>query len=247
MKHLLPILTAALVCTATTAFAAFNYDIETKQYDNSHLEGTDGKYFTIKVTEGSGKIYIADIFNNTGSATQNEAIGSAQMGVTRYGYHYVNNSNDTIIHDFAVTDESRVSQFDYYQYNLWKANPDRYYRNGYLLGEFKEGDVIEVYLADSNGGVSSNTPVDEGQNRHISNYGVRQDALNPAMRIGTLYLGNNHGTQVNFGIIGVATEGGKDGDKTFGSPLPGGLQIALIAGLFGLGFWFVRRRKNVVA
>ena len=32
-----------------------------------------------------------------------------------------------------------------------------------------------------------------------------------------------------------------------GSPLPGGLPIALIAGLFGLGFWYVRRRKATVA
>ncbi len=43
------------------------------------------------------------------------------------------------------------------------------------------------------------------------------------------------GTKVAFGFYGVAV----------GSPLPGGLQIALIAGLFGLGSWYVRRRKAV--
>ena len=32
-----------------------------------------------------------------------------------------------------------------------------------------------------------------------------------------------------------------------GSPLPGGVQIALIAGLFGLGFWYIRRRKAIAA
>ena len=44
------------------------------------------------------------------------------------------------------------------------------------------------------------------------------------------------GTQVAFGIYGV----------TAGRPLPGGLQIALIAGFFGLGFCYVRRRKAIV-
>ena len=44
------------------------------------------------------------------------------------------------------------------------------------------------------------------------------------------------GKAVAFGIYG----------KTFGSPLPGGLQIALIAGLFGLGFCYIRRRKAIV-
>ena len=43
------------------------------------------------------------------------------------------------------------------------------------------------------------------------------------------------GTQVAFGIYGV----------TAGRPLPGGLQIALIAGFFGLGFCYVRRRKAI--
>ena len=44
------------------------------------------------------------------------------------------------------------------------------------------------------------------------------------------------GKEVSFGIIGVTA---------VGSPLPGGLPIALIAGLFGLGF-YVRRRKAIV-
>ena len=47
------------------------------------------------------------------------------------------------------------------------------------------------------------------------------------------------GGRATFGLY--ATPSG-----TFGSPLPGGLPIALIAGLFGLGFWYVRRRKATV-
>lgn len=245
MKHiLLSLLTIVFVFTATTASAAFNYDVDWKQYDNSNYEGTDGKYFTVKVTEGTGKIYIADLFNNVQSDNQNEALASSQMGVTSYGYYYVNNANDTALHDFSLSDSSRVSQFDSYQYNTWKTyqglDPDTYYRNGYLLGEFKAGDEIEVYLTNGNTSVRSNTPT----GKHISNYGVRKDALNPDMRVATLYLG---GTQVNFGILGMASESvviGKDTGPV-GSPLPGGIPIVLVSGLFAFGFWFIRRRKAI--
>ena len=250
MKHiLLSLFTIVFAFTATTASAAFNYDVEWKAYDNSNYEGTSGKYFTVKVTEGTGKIYIADLFNNIQSNYQGEALASSQMGVTGYGYYYVNNANDTALHDFSLSDSSRVSQLDYYEYNTWKAyqgmDPDKYYRNGYLLGEFKAGDEIEIYLTDGNMSVSSNTPT----GKHISNYGVRQDALNPDMRVATLYLGPSNGVQVNFGILGMATESVvvSEDTGTFGSPLPGGVPIILVSGLFAFGFWFVRRRKVIAA
>ena len=53
-----------------------------------------------------------------------------------------------------------------------------------------------------------------------------------------------------YDYIGAPFYLGKDviiGNGAAGSPLPGGLQMALIAGLFGLGFWYVRRRKTSVA
>lgn len=61
-----------------------------------------------------------------------------------------------------------------------------------------------------------------------------------------------NGTAVAFGIYamasGIAPDDGNDngGGGTFGSPLPGGLQFALIAGFFGLGLCYVRRRKTIV-
>ena len=51
-----------------------------------------------------------------------------------------------------------------------------------------------------------------------------------------------NGLAVAFGIYGSAT-----GEVVQGGPLPGGVQIALIAGLFGLGFCYIRRRKTVAA
>lgn len=58
--------------------------------------------------------------------------------------------------------------------------------------------------------------------------------LTPMGNLAALGLGTT-GTAVQFGFYGV----------TAGSPLPGGLQSALIAGLFGLGFFYVRRRKAI--
>lgn len=59
-----------------------------------------------------------------------------------------------------------------------------------------------------------------------------------------------NGLAVAFGIYGLATGEAPDPkDKIGGAsghPLPGGVQIALIAGLFGLGFCYIRRRKAIV-
>ena len=110
---------------------------------------------------------------------------------------------------------------------------------GYYLGDFEAEDEFEIYLATANASVASNSPTGE----YISRYQGRGDANNATLQIGQLYLG----TQINFGIIAQGIgEGNSNGNSgTFGTPLPGGLQIALISGLFALGFWYIRRRKTI--
>ena len=75
----------------------------------------------------------------------------------------------------------------------------------------------------------------------IGNMSHEEIASSKAMPLSFLKPGNDinvlgFGKQVAFGFYGVAV----------GSPLPSGLQLALIAGLFGLGFCYVRRRKAIV-
>ena len=111
-----------------------------------------------------------------------------------------------------------------------------------FLGEFEADDEIEIYLSTADASVASNSPT--GQ--YISRFGGRQDAADASLPIGQLYFGGIDGTQINFGIIAQGT-GGAGGSETVGAPLPGGLSIILVSGLFALGFWFVRRRKAVVA
>lgn len=66
-------------------------------------------------------------------------------------------------------------------------------------------------------------------------------AAERAMPLSQLIPGTWEGLAVSFGLLGVAT-----GNYVPGGPLPGGLQMALIAGLFGLGFCYIRRRKAIV-
>lgn len=138
-------------------------------------------------------------------------------------------------------------------------------RNGYYLGEFTVGDEIQVYLkaveVEADGTpipgtemeVTSNNP-DGGYN---SKFDTRTDLVDLALngnstklQIAQLYLQG----QLPFVILGEVGTGnyvyGSSKEVDWvpqGSPLPGGVQIALIAGLFGLGFWYVRRRKAVTA
>ena len=85
---------------------------------------------------------------------------------------------------------------------------------------------------------------------------AREAASSKAMPLSA--LDPTEKNRVYFGIIGMTAGlggngggsgnggSGNGGSGTMGSPLPGGLPVALIAGLFGLGFWYIRRRKAIV-
>ena len=75
----------------------------------------------------------------------------------------------------------------------------------------------------------------------------RDIAANKAKPLARLDISYNR-TGVYFGIIGVTVVKDINGivDGGFGQPLPGGVQLALIAGLFGLGFCYARRRKAII-
>ena len=236
MKRILSFLAIAFASAAIPAFAADAsfFDVIETPYANTIYEGLgEGSYYTIKM-KSAGKVYITNFFNNTGDSNQSELLTDAKYGLTQYGYV----DSDNNVHAFDFTDQSRIKQFDYYEYNKYKAlqglEPDRYYREGYYLGEFNAEDEIQIYLARGTESVASNTPTGE----YISRFGGRTDSLDAALPVGQLYFGGIDGDQVNFGIVATGT---------FGSPLPGALPIVLVSGLFGLGFWYIRRRKAVTA
>lgn len=79
-------------------------------------------------------------------------------------------------------------------------------------------------------------------------------AADKAMPLSQLIPGGIADAAVAFGIYGMAsgiiydpTKDINGNGNGFGQPLPGGVQLALIAGLFGLGFCYIRRRKVIVS
>ena len=134
-------------------------------------------------------------------------------------------------------------------------------RNSYYLGKFEEGKDYEIfisYAADGSDGLWSNADIKatgydlyEDETKAVD----YPDGVVPIDKMMQAYKSESFQTfknafesanampiaQLNYVYFGMRT------GPAVGSPLPGGLPIALIAGLFGLGFWYIRRRKATVA
>ena len=259
MKHILPILTAALALTATTAFAVTTYNDETFLADSNYTEKYNqalsvnggvydfGDYqvvlkgvsrFTIHAVKNID-MYIYDFVDNVQSGDNSgNALNSKAQQV---GYREVDSTGAGVvssekIHGLGTPTDSEVVQRNYKGPD---AKPYDVVRNSYYLGQFEAGKDYEIYLETGGNGLWSSAD-------YAGRYLVATDKLMAAyleqsfenFSTGSLSSSQAHMplAQVNgisFGMQSVAV----------GSPLPGGLQIAIIAGLFGFGFYYVRRRK----
>ena len=250
MKHILSVLTIALLSATAPLFAApaftdpvFNgvsFNTATP-YTNQNEQGVgNGSYYTIRFN-GSGDFYltnkVASLYGNDEYLTQ------SIYGITHYGFIDSNN----VIHEFSINDPNNIvsftSQSDEKAGTTYTVN-----REGYFLGHFDAGDEIQIYLAQKSGNtvlasVATNTPQ---QGVHSTGYGTIADGFNSALTLGQLYFPGEGMPQMNFGIVASGQNYVAGGD-TFGAPLPGGLSIALVSGLFALGFWYIRRRKAIAA
>lgn len=302
MKHILPILTAALALTAATASAAESpipyYEdyilpaqknngkvFFTPQNHTISLESKVDTYqdynvirtnlpdngfghdttYRIQFTGDNVAFYLTDYIDvgDLGSSTNVDAL--TDKGIKQIGYRYLE-SNDaskkgtTDIHDIvasktpaeqylfgkdknnnnktAIVDETKKDNYD---------NIHTITRNQYYLGTFNEGDVIELYMSrEENGkGVWSTSTLYTG--------GYGEGVTDATDQLAVFLEGSWNAAREAMPLASLTPDGGSRvffGIKTgpaVGSPLPGGLQIALIAGLFGLGFWYVRRRKAIAA
>ena len=234
MKRLL---TLFLLGITVAASAATVYDVNTIPYTNANGEGTAGSYYTIRIKE-AGSLWITDFFNNVGSDTQSELLTNPLYGLTEYGY-----KDSTGVHNFSFSDTTRISQGDFYKYNLYKEaqgkEADVMYRNKYFLGDFKGGEEIEIWLSNGTNSVASNTPA----GYHLSTFNARTDALNMYMDVGELLLPG--GPQINFGIIGTGLSVPPGGDdQVMGAPLPS-KELTVILSLFiGLMIWGFYMNRN---
>ena len=269
MKHLLPVLTLALLGAVSTVSAGAPYTEETFLANDKYTEKYD------KAVSASNNVYEYDAYTVTLKwysylkiqAKQNiklfvyDFVDTVQDGVNAsaltgtseksgpvqlIGYREIDSTGTPVassenIHALGPSvDPEIVNRVNADQ------KPIQVVRNSYYLGEFKAGKDYELfvsYTANPSDGKWSYTD-------HVGGYDVQADKLMMAYlsesfqtfadNAGVLAQEYTHLVQVNNKSFGLRSE-------TIGSPLPGGVQIALIAGVFGLGFWYVRRRKATVA
>ena len=183
----------------------------------------DNEVFSFSSFEGEDG-YVP--FDNTNSNTNT---ATAQGGFGDGGYRAAQIQTDAMLQNYYFVEElidannETVGNDDYQDYRMF-------------LEEFlnEEGNV--VYTA--------KIPDEEA---------AIKLAAQRAQPLSQLIPGGVASAAVAFGIYAVSSgipadiiDGSGTGHGTVGGPLPGGLQMALIAGLFGLGFYYVRRRKAIV-
>jgi hypothetical protein len=293
MKHLLPILTAALAFTAMTASAATTYTQEeffaNQNYKDNFdqivksdiVEGHNGTYdfgsyevifegnsnLRIHVNEDI-KLYVYDFVDNVQSADNSASAlngvnaGQNKLAVQQIGYRKIvagsdgtfvktSDEKDVNIHSLGdPTDTETINRKE--KMTEWYTKEYDIVRNSYYLGEFKADTDYELfvsYATDGSDGKWSYTDNAGGyliQTDKLMSANIKQDFLSiydqDIYDLAQVYTPLAQVNNISFGLRSAPAD-----PVVSGSPLPGGLQIALIAGLFGLGFWYVRRRKATVA
>ena len=231
------------------------------------VQPTTENFYLIRITGDNVKLSLTDYIDNIqdkegGIGYNSNAL--VNMGVTEYGYRILdvdgNVISDTKIFEMPkLGDLTAADVIDSGTVNDHVVN-----RYKYDLGTetFKKDTVIELYMKGATEAYSYNSLTDtvagvEGQKYDDQGgfadgysvpgastdklmtlyYGLEEDEARKAMPLAGLDVGPG-GERVYFGIYA---------ETVAGSPLPGGLQIALVAGLFGLGFWYIRRRKAMAA
>ncbi|OQA84669.1 MAG: hypothetical protein BWY31_02352 [Lentisphaerae bacterium ADurb.Bin242] len=207
-------------------FAAFQYEVVKSPTagqwsDGGPGNGVYGYAFYVRVTEGTGTIYLLDKINNVYSMSGNNELLSLKADMAHYGYV------DSTGTSHAGTGDTITTYAKQYPYNEMVT------QTGYALGEFSAGDEIGVWLTVN--GTTGASVLNKSNSINSSNMNYR-DAY-----VGTDILGNNlfqldftSGGSVFFGISGVAS-------SPSGQPLPGILATLLLGG--GLMAWRMRRKK----
>lgn len=253
--------------------ALFNNIVE---YGYRKLEMVDGKYVpvgkTVKYEVSAETVTNVEtgeygvpksapkITNPDGSFSYAKVVDTVPIyggsnHMDRYQYKLGTFSSDDVIELYMKDADGNVS-YSYSDYYNTTPAGDSYEHVG-ASGAFGDGDQVSLstdfilwqyYYQDANLTAAGLKPF----GNDAAGNAARDAAANKSMPLSALDLDH----RVFFGILGSVdgviggykpnvVEGG-DGSPS-GQPLPGGVQVALIAGLFGLGFWYVRRRKAVTA
>ena len=248
------------VGSETNANALYN---NISEYGYRKLELVDGKYVAtgdtvvnkISVDKNGDPIITKLPDGDSGKAPIIDSIDNNGTIVDRYKYHLGTfNSGDVI--ELYMKDLDGGEAYSYSNFNeVNEATNTRlgaeggFGDGGYRVNLETDEMLNGYYYQDENLESAGYTGFGEGEEAMAA----RALAASKSMPLSAL---DPSGSRVYFGIIGMTVDidgddngngGSGSGGGTVGSPLPGGLSIALIAGLFGLGFWYIRRRKATVA
>lgn len=229
-------------------------------------------HYRIRVTQNNVDFYLFDFIDSVDEDPEKNPNENAikNAGIKRIGYRILNTGTN-----LERAGEESTRSLDRMEKDPAAEIVDHetagldydVTRNKYYLGTFNAGEEFEIYMSYINdsatdSGVWSYSTTGfyggyyGGENEQpfvnvdtlmaaykAQNFdfeygknGLTEAEVAKAMPFATLSPNlNSTPTQVIFGIQAV------------GSPLPGGLPVALIASLFGLGFWYLHRRKAATA
>lgn len=186
-----------------TVSAAFQYEVVEATTPATGPNAVYGYEYYIKVTQGSGTLYITDKINNIYSMSGNKEILSLNADMTNYGYIDLSTNNVVKGNGNIITTTSQVNQWN-----------DVITQTSYELGTFSEGDMIGVWLTNKKGntGASVYDHINSinSKNMVYREYGSTSDVYNiPLAQL------NYKSGSVFFSITGK--------EMPSGQPLPGTL------------------------
>jgi hypothetical protein len=216
------------------------------------IEDPDG---TIKIDAGENGVKTYRL--NEKNVTEIDKIGKIGYGeetqpVARYQYNLGSFDPKTIIEVYMkdnvggeVYSFSSYVNEEFQPFNnkvptlgegdeILDANQGGFSDGGYVVGSTETDKMLFSYYF--------NKPISEPKGDYHDYTEFDSDSIKEAAQkaMPLSQLIPTNGYAVAFGMYAWAT-----GEAVQGGPLPGGLSIALIAGLFGFGFCYVRRRKAI--
>jgi hypothetical protein len=222
-----------IFAVAVSAHAAFQYEVVVRP-TTTWAPGVSvyGNEYFVRVTEGSGSLYLLDHINNLYSANQPESILN---NVSAFGYINLTtgDSGAGSFSDTVTTYEHAMGQWN-----------DVVTQTGYGLGTFSVGDEVGIWLTDSTSGYTGAT-VGQAGDAYVGNQEVWRSWGSEADILGNAaaQLSFNGGRSIFFGITGIEGTGG----STTGQPLPGVFSSLLIGGFIGVIKFHVGAKKTAKA
>ena len=200
--------------------AAFQYEVIEWPCGGYGKNGISQESYYVKITEGSGSLYIMDKINTLYS-TNNELLSTVVNVADTSQYGWIDQSTGTV-------HEADGSQVIVYSNEVVT-------QTAYKLGDFTAGDEVGVWVTtlqgDTGGSILNRQNPINSSNLVFREYGDTSDVFGNQLA----NLSFTDGTNVFFGFYGEAVTGFS------GQPLPGMLASFLLGGA-ALGA--VSRRKK---